>query len=65
MDGLIETHLDAVVAGQEDAPEFAVFRSLERSITTFDFHGDVLERAPVSVQNEAAHSSMSLADKLD
>ena len=58
-------HLNAIVAGQKDAPEFAVFRCLKRSVAPFDFHGDVLQRPAVPVENETAHSSVGLANKAD
>lgn len=58
-------YLDPVVARQEDPPIFAVFGRLERSVATFDFHGDVLQRSAIAVGHEPADAAVGLADEAD
>jgi hypothetical protein len=57
------TDLNSVVAGQQQTPEFAVFGRLERGISTFDFHGHILQRTSVGVQDETTNAPVSLAQK--
>jgi len=53
-------YLQLVNAGQQDSPEFAVFRGREANVPRFHFNGRPLDGIAIFIDDEAVNASVSL-----